>query len=274
MTPAGGRAPLPAVAAGLPFRLGTTSYVYPANIVPNVEALAGRVRDVELVLFESHGGNLPGPRVVRRLAGLAAEHDLTYTVHFPIDRRIGHRDPDHRAAMAETIRRIVSLTLPLRPFGYVLHLDGLDDADPAADVTRWQRDVVEALGRALDGPAPAGLFGVENLGYPFEWCEPIVDRFGLSVCVDVGHLWRYGVDAAGHLRRHLPRTRIVHLHGERGGRDHRSLDAVEPARLHPILDALRDYHGVVTLEVFDYDAARTSIERIAEWHVGVKDGSR
>ena len=36
----------------LPFRIGTTSYIIPDDILPNVRFLAGRVKDVELVLFD------------------------------------------------------------------------------------------------------------------------------------------------------------------------------------------------------------------------------
>jgi len=45
-----------------PFRIGTTSYIIPDEIIPNVRFLAARVEDVELVLFEADEGmnNLPG----------------------------------------------------------------------------------------------------------------------------------------------------------------------------------------------------------------------
>src|SRR5450759_615623 len=45
--------PLPQFSVPHPFRLGVPSYVYPADILPNVKALAPYVADVELVLFES-----------------------------------------------------------------------------------------------------------------------------------------------------------------------------------------------------------------------------
>ena len=38
------------------FRLGTTSYIIPDEILPNVRFLAGKVQDVELVLFEVDDG--------------------------------------------------------------------------------------------------------------------------------------------------------------------------------------------------------------------------
>jgi hypothetical protein len=43
-----------------PFRIGTTSFVYPARWLANVERLAGRVDDVEILLFEL-AGDAPGP---------------------------------------------------------------------------------------------------------------------------------------------------------------------------------------------------------------------
>ena len=45
--------PLPQFSVPHSFRLGVPSYVYPADILPNVKALAPFVDDVELVLFES-----------------------------------------------------------------------------------------------------------------------------------------------------------------------------------------------------------------------------
>ncbi len=49
-----------------PFRLGTTSYIIPADILPNVRYLADKVQDVELVLFEVDDGqnNLPSAEVI------------------------------------------------------------------------------------------------------------------------------------------------------------------------------------------------------------------
>lgn len=45
---------------GTSFRLGSTSYVWPADILPKVRQLGPRVDDVELVLFEVEGNsNLP-----------------------------------------------------------------------------------------------------------------------------------------------------------------------------------------------------------------------
>ncbi len=255
------------------FRVGVTSYVYPADILPNVERLAGCVDDIELVLFESEQtANLPSPEVVARLAELGHRHNLTYTVHFPTDRKLGSADAAERTAHVAQLRRVITLLAPLPVHGYILHLEGVGPGDSAARVAAWQRDVAAELPRLLaDGPPPA-LFCVESLNYPFDWCAPLLDEFGLSVCADVGHVWRGGGDVPEFLRTWLPRARVIHLHGERDGRDHLPLTELVPGRLEQCLEAARGFSGVVTLEVFEYAAARQSIERLAQCLMQTKAG--
>ena len=239
------------------FRLGTTSYVHPADVLPNVEALCGQVEDIELVLFESDDvSNLPTPAVVGRLAALADAGGHTYTIHFAAE----------RAALRGQMLRILERTRPLRPYACILHLEGIGPAADAARVRQWQRDVDGEIARLLDaGGARPELFCVENLGYPFEWCAPAIEKHGLAVCTDIGHLWRYGADVEAHFRAWLPRTRVVHLHGERGGRDHLALGRADSARLDAALRALGGYSGVVTLELFDYAAVLDSLGVLAAW---------
>jgi len=257
--------PLPTVPRQHSFRVGVTSYVYPADILPNVERLAGRVDDVELVLFESEEtANLPSPVVVARLAELGRQYNLTYTVHFPTDRKLGSTDASERAAHVAQMRRIITLLAPLPVHGYILHLEGVGPDDSAARVATWQRDVAAELPRLLEGAPPPAMFCVESLSYPFEWCAPLLDAFGLSVCADVGHVWRCGGDVPEFLRTWLPRARVIHLHGERDGRDHLPLTELAPGRLEKFLEAARGFSGVVTLEVFEYAAAKLSIERLSQ----------
>jgi len=255
--------PIPPLPRNRTFRLGATSYVYPADILPNAEALAGHVDDIELVLFESRAAaNIPPPATVERLADLGRRHHLTYTVHLPLDRHLGHPDAAERAAAVRQVQDLLDLTRPLAPHGYVLHLAGIAPDAPPARVAHWQDDTAAALEQILAGGTPAHLFCIENLDHPFAWCEPLVERCGLSVCLDAGHLWLGGGSVDDFLARHRPHLRVIHLHGVRDGRDHLPLTALAPERLPAFLHAIRGYSGVVTLEVFEYDALRLSIERL------------
>ncbi|RPH56394.1 MAG: sugar phosphate isomerase/epimerase, partial [Chloroflexi bacterium] len=209
-----------------PFRLGTTSYIIPADILPNIHYLAGKVRDVELVLFEVDDGpsNLPPPEQIAELFTLAAAHDLTYTVHLPLDLRLAD-DGSPRHASLDKARRVIECTRALEPWAYVLHLDGrVVQVNPAPEALQtWQDQAVQSL--EMVGGWAGGLekLAVENLEtYPLDFYEPIFARLPVSRCVDVGHLWLDDYDPVAYLRNALPRTRVIHIHGI-AERDHRSL---------------------------------------------------
>ncbi len=117
----------------IPFRLGTTSYIIPDDILPNVRYLAGKVQDVELVLFEvDHDlSNLPSPDVIKELARLSKENDLTYTVHLPLDLRLGAGGEETHLSLVKA-RKVIELTRPLNPWAFVVHLDANDSGDRLA----------------------------------------------------------------------------------------------------------------------------------------------
>lgn len=242
-----------------PFRLGATSYIIPADIVPNVHYLAGKVRDVELVLFEVDDGpsNLPTPEQTAELRAFATANDLTYTVHLPLDLHISN------PASLEKARRVIDCTRDLDPWAYVAHLDGRsvrNGATPEA-MQNWQDQAVETL--EIVGGWVGGLekLAVENLeGYPLDFLPPVLERIAVSRTVDVGHLWLDGHDPLPYLREALPRTRVIHIHGV-NGRDHASLAHVPLEKLRAVLAELirANYGGVFTLEIFSEADFLTSL---------------
>lgn len=236
----------------IPFRLGTTSYILPDDILPNARYLADKVRDIELVLFEvdDEMSNLPAPEVVSELAELAREHDLTYTVHLPLDLRLGSEGQEGHRSLVKA-RGVMERTRPLHPWAYVVHLDGINSGARAT----WVEQSARALELAADWAGDPARLAVENLeGTAEGLIQPVLERVAASRCVDVGHLWVDGLDPIPLMRRALPRTRVIHLHGI-AERDHHSLLNVPSHQLNPVLEILlrENYTGVVTLEVFNED---------------------
>ena len=240
----------------LPFRLGSTSYIYPADILPNVRRLAPLVDDVELVLFEvNEQSNLPSPEVVAELAVLADIHDLTYTVHLPLDLRLAACDDGWRHLSMDKARRVVQATRPLNPWAYVIHLDGaeLQAGITSATLARWRDQAARSLEMIGQEAGDLHLLAVENLEhYDPQAFLPLLDRLPVSLCVDVGHSLKSGGDPLPYLQAHLERTRVVHVHGSRDGRDHRGLDLLPDGLLAQLLDLLlaAHYQEVLTVEVF------------------------
>ncbi len=236
----------------LPNRLlfGTTSYVLPADLLPNVRLLAPFVDDIELILFEGEESNLPTGADVREMGRLAGDGGCGFTVHLPLDVGIGELDADVRRRAQETCLRVIALTLPLEPHAFVVHPElplvyhpalG-DDPEPLdelpADVhTAWQEALGESLGlfASETGPFPLAL---ENLQFDYGWVRPLLEEHDLGVTMDVGHLLMSGGAVAAHVAEFGERLTVVHLHGIIDGRDHQEIGAFSPAELGDILAAV------------------------------------
>jgi sugar phosphate isomerase/epimerase len=236
--------------------IGTTSFIHPAGWLENARRLAGRVDDVELLLFDPSGpGGLPDAAELAGLARVAREAELTYTVHAPLDVALGSEDAARRKASVARVLEAARATAPLHPRALVVHLvlGERKGGPPPADVAAWQRRAIESFEAILAGGVAPETLCLESLDYDFALAEPVLEPLGLSAALDVGHLARDGRPFDDLLERNLGRARVVQLHGtEPGGRDHRSL------RHYPRADAVRlvrtlareEWDGVLTLEVF------------------------
>jgi sugar phosphate isomerase/epimerase len=247
-----------------PFRLGTTSYIIPDDILPNARYLAGKVRDVELILFEVDDGpnNLPSAEVIKELSSIAQENDLTYTVHLPLDLKLGE-DGSERDQSLVKAQRVIDCTRELDPWAYVLHLDGkaVRTSTDAELIRRWQDRSVRALEIVAKWAGSPDKLAVENLEtYPLDFIQPVLRRIPVSRCVDVGHLWLDGHDPVPYLQEALPRTRVVHMHGI-AERDHRSLEFVPQEKIRAVWQELirARYEGVLTLEIFSEEDFLSSL---------------
>jgi sugar phosphate isomerase/epimerase len=251
-----------------PFRLGTTSYIIPVDILPNVHYLAGKVRDIELILFEVDDGpnNLPLPEVIEELKGIARDHDMSYTVHLPLDIKLGDGGSDGDESLIKA-KRVIACTRGLEPWAYILHLDGrsVRASTDATAIKRWQDHSVCALEIVSEWAGGADKLAVENLEtYPLDFIQPVLDRVPVSRCVDIGHLWLDGHDPIPYLQAALPRTRVIHIHGL-AERDHKSLANMPQEKVRAVWEELLrvNYTGVLTLEVFSEDDFLSSMEMLA-----------
>jgi sugar phosphate isomerase/epimerase len=254
---------------GTPYRLGSTSYIWPDGILHNVRQLGPLVDDVELVLFEVEGhSNLLDAAAVADLIVLAEAHDLTFTVHLPLD--LAPAQP----SSLEMAEKVIACTRDLEPWAYVLHLDGraVEGSATATTVARWRQDACRVLEVVAGLAGDAQRLCVENLeNYRPEHFLPLLERVPVGLCVDVGHLWLTGRDPLLFLDTYLRWTRVIHLHGIRDcgtePRDHQSLLHQGTDQVAPVLNllAVRCYSGVLTLEVFgrkDFFPSRSLVAEV------------
>ena len=243
-----------------PFKLGTTSFIYPDGYIPNVKMLGPYLDEIELLLFESLPADaLPSKAVIKELSLLAREYDLTYNIHLPTDVSISDTQPEKQQQAVNTILKVIDRVDPLCPSVYSLHIP-YDQRSSAPDTVKsWQYCVLKNLRKILASGIAAESIGVENLDYRFDLIDDILAELNLSVCLDIGHLIVNGYDLNDLFNKYGDRTSIIHLHGVKNGQDHLAIDKLPHKFREPVLAILKRFTGSVSLEVFAFDDLKSSL---------------
>ncbi len=245
----------------LPWRLGATSYVIPGSVLENVQLLAGKVDNIQILYFESATeSHLEHVVEVPVLRELALAHHLTYTVHLPSDIRLGAADPQVRQNGLDEILRIMESLAELEPLCYDLHLHKEEMGEP-----QWLEYLDLSLASLAKQLAEErSRVAVENIEYPFARIWPLVRDHGFSACLDLGHVLRYQHDWEKTMAL-LPWARHIHYHSCNDGEDHHAIADAHEAYTASLGNALHDvgFKGVVTLEMYDITRLDTSLHTLA-----------
>jgi sugar phosphate isomerase/epimerase len=243
-----------------PFRIATTSFIYPEHYVPNVKMLGPYFDEIELLLFESLPPDvLPGSAVIAELSDLAEKYDLTYNVHLPTDISITDPLPSKQKQAVDTILSIIDLTSPLSPSGYVLHIAYNRDSFDAKMVKKWHNQALSNLKKILAAAIQPDSIWVETLDYPYELLTDIIHELNLNMCLDLGHLMLHGYDIKSAYSACASKTAMIHLHGFRDNRDHLDLSTLSDDHIEPVFWILRQFTQTVSLEVFSFDQLQASL---------------
>ncbi|MFZ0133056.1 MAG: cobamide remodeling phosphodiesterase CbiR [Desulfobacterales bacterium] len=244
-----------------PFRLATTSFIYPDDYLVNVQKLGFFVDEIELLFFESAPADaLPGGELIDQLARLSEEFALSYNIHLPIDIDPGGEDETVRVHAVKTISRFIGACAALQPTSFTLHVPLEEHRFDRAARGRWETAVKSSFSELLSGGLEGKRLAIETLAYPFSYVEPLIEEFDLSVCIDFGHLALSGQDLGAVFGRNLERTAIVHLHGFDRARDHLSLACAHPKLVEKMVRWIEPFSRCVSLEVFSYAALKSSLE--------------
>ena len=251
-----------------PFSIGTTSFIYPDDYVPNIKMLGPYLENIELLLFESqHTDALPSKQTITELAGLSADFNLTYNVHLPTDISISSRDPRQQDMAVDTILRVAERVAPLAPTTLTLHVPYDEPLCEPQTVKSWQERVIKNLGTLVSNGMPGRHFSVENLDYPFALLAPIIAELDLSVCLDCGHLILHGDDLQTFFNTYSAKITIIHLYGVEQNHYHGPLDQLSKKFIGPTMNLLAEFQGAVSLEVFSFAHLEASLKFLeTHWH--------
>lgn len=250
-----------------PFKIGSTSYVLPDNIVPNVQYMSDFVDDIELLFFESFDKSpLISNSEITELRSIAADKNLTFSVHCPIDIHAGSADTNSRKKFVNQIEMLYEATKMLNVSGYIVHLDGISDSSSEEEIKLWYNNVdfvCQRIGeiKSID----RSKICIENLGYDPRLNLDIVNKHNFSFCMDMGHFWLNNHDWKSIFPIAVNKTKVIHLHGVHSGKDHRSLKTKNYKQLEDLLTSfLTNYTNVVTIELFNKDAVFESLEYVKD----------
>ncbi|MBU0971509.1 MAG: sugar phosphate isomerase/epimerase [Proteobacteria bacterium] len=251
-----------------PFRLGTTSFIYPDHILPNVRRLGPFFDEIELLVFESMPKEvLPSRSEIRELGRLSGKLNLTYNVHLPTDIRLTHPSDTQQERAADTLFQVMERLAPLNPTTHTLHLPMDRGVNTPEAFQAWEARARKGLELLVDRLADPGRLCLETLWYAPGCLGRLVTDFGLALCVDAGHHFKYGHDLGTTFGRHRHQIPIVHLHGvDFSGpspKDHTSLDKLPSELFSQVVRLLTDYGGTVSLEVFTLENLARSLARLS-----------
>ncbi|CAB1061238.1 hypothetical protein D1BOALGB6SA_6011 [Olavius sp. associated proteobacterium Delta 1] len=244
-----------------PFKICTTSFIYPDHYIPNVKMLGPHLDEIELLLFESQGTDaLPSSTVITELCRLAGEFDLSYNVHLPTDISITDRDPARQQHAVETMMRVMELVRPLDASALILHVPFSEKSYDEPIAANWRDRVYKNLENILSAVENNNIIAVETLDYPLDLLEDIIVDLDLAICLDLGHLMLYDYDVLEVFNKYCFKASVLHLHGVENDRDHMTLDRLSDKLAATVLRVLKRFTGVVSLEVFSFENLYSSLQ--------------
>lgn len=243
-----------------PFKICTTSFIYPDHYIPNVKMLGPFVDEIELLMFESQPvDSIPSKSVIAELGQLSRQFDLSYNVHLPTDVSITDRDRARQNNAVDTLVRVMEQVQPLFPSALVLHLP-FDGTLCRQNASIWRERVYQNLEKILPAIENNRLIAIETLDYPLELVADILVDLDVSICLDLGHLMVYDYDVLEVYNKYEALTSVIHLHGVENRCDHMTLARLSDKSFLTVHQVLTRFTGVVSLEVFNFKDLDSSLK--------------
>ena len=248
------------VLEGNGLRLGGTSWATPGTFADNLRYLSNDVSDMEIVLFDTpEQSNIPSKDEVRALRDLCGGLDMSCTVHLPSEICVSCNDRESRER-EDICLKMIDLFAPLDPFAWILHVVGEKRGNlPSTDIDNWLEKSVLSAEKIAGAVDDRRKVCIETLDYDPGYVKYLAAAAGTSICLDVGHLVKFGrpvLDTAGSL---ADDVRVLHIHGVMAdGTDHRDLSYLDPYLFESVTEMMSGVkEKVMTIEVFEDDYARS-----------------
>jgi len=215
-------------------RIGTTSFIKPADRLTNALFLKDTVDEIELLYTDSrHEYDIPDEKEVDALSEL----DVRYNIHMPYDRDLSIMDEwKFMVDFTEKLKKLKAVT-------HTFHIQPEPDFFKGLEWFIGETDLPVTL---------------ENGGNDFQLLIDMPET-GAGVCLDVGHMVMYRQDVIGTLAKLDKKIEMFHLHGVQNSKDHKSIRHLDTKTAEAVLNFAKEKSLTVSLEVFNEQDLRDSL---------------
>ncbi len=240
------------------FKIASTSYIYPGDILFNVDKLKDKVDGIQLIFFESpENSNLPNPVDIDALNRIANEHDLKYFIHLPIDIDLSTGNKLKKEKNLNSIKKIIKIGERLDCKFYIAHL--ISPACTGKDHAISIKNIEQSLNTLFKHIPVKDKFLIENADHRVKVLDHFLFEYGLGLCLDIGHL-ALQQSLISTIHYYKEKIKLIHIHGiDENKKDHKSLKYYKTHELKTILTALTQTETeFLIIEVFDEESLSES----------------
>jgi sugar phosphate isomerase/epimerase len=173
---------------------------------------------------------------------------------------LSDRNPVRQKDAVETMVRVIERVQALGPSALILHVPYVEEFLKEDNVRNWQDRVYKNLEQIITAVENQRIIAIETLNYPLEMLEDIIVDLDLAICLDLGHLMVYDYDVLEVFTKYAFKTSVLHLHGVENDRDHTTLVRLSEKLASTVLQVLKRFAGVVSIEVFSFENLDSSLK--------------
>jgi len=180
---------------------------------------------------------------INQLVEIKEKNKITYSVHLPLwGLEPSAFSPQARKGAIDAFIDCIERTKKLDPYCYVIHTTGtlaveflglnLPDFAKGIVANQFVENAKNSLEKLLERiEIPSRKIAVENIEFPFDLMEPIIEDLDLSICFDTGHLlagYSGKISVLDFIDKYYERIIELHLHdGAYPRKDHKPLGTLE-----------------------------------------------
>lgn len=237
-------------------RTAAPSYVLPVetdNLLNNIRYLRNAFDCIQLLCFgKNYTHEILNDTSIKQMRHERSD-GLEYILHLPSD----YNFCENFQQDSQSLCSIISQADELDVKRFILHEDCLGNDESAVEMT------LEALAGLI--PSHFHKLRVENTKSGLMAFRGAVERLGLKLCLDIGHIMKRGLSIEDTLSAFEGSIDTLHIHGLNEGKDHSTFTFKDDRDFRALKTYLLKHGTICVLELFELEALKQSMTNLANF---------